>query len=512
MRGCEKIKALIVLLAVCLSGCDGTKQGETDKADSQPPDAALFDNCTQCHRWTPPEVLPRRLWRRKIQKMYQLANETLLASLSRPIEIPLERTVAYFEGAAPEEIDAQPWTDSPEPGAARFLSKPIGEAAGDVPPGIANVRLLMLDDGGPPILVACDMLTGWVSWGRPDDSAATLERLAHLSHPGHVEAVDLDQDGQIDLLVAELGSATPTDDRVGGVVWLRRIGHRKFETVRLLSDAGRVADVQAADFDGDGDLDLIVAEFGWIRRGSLLYLENTAGRAGGPVFAKPTVLDERHGAIHVPIVDLDGDGRPDFVALFAQGHESVVAFLNRSGGRFETQDLFVAPHPHWGSSGIEPVDLDQDGDIDFLITNGDTLDDEIKFKPYQGVGWLENEGMYPFTMHWIGTYYGVHRAEAGDLDGDGDLDIAASSFLPGVDEARRKQMNLPGVVWFEQQPGLTFQPHTIADVGCDHATLDIADVDGDGRLDVITGALQLGARSSRRTPVEVWLNRARAGR
>lgn len=73
-------------------------------------------------------------------------------------------------------------------------------------------------------------------------------------------------------------------------------------------------------------------------------------------------------------------------------------------------------------------------------------------------------------------------------------------------------MHLPGVVWFEQQPGLTFQPHTIADVGCDHATLDIADVDGDGRLDVITGALQLGVRSSRRTPVEVWLNRARAGR
>ena len=388
----------------------------------------------------------------------------------------------------------------------------IGEAAGELPPGIANVRPVKLDDGGPPILVTCDMLTGWVSWSRLGDSGATLERLAHLSHPAHAEAVDLDQDGQTDLLVAELGSATPTDDRAGGVVWLRRIGDRKFETVRLLSGLGRVADVQAADFDGDGDLDLVVGEFGWIRSGSLLYAENTTNGAGRPTFGKPTVLDERHGAIHVPVVDLDRDGRPDIVALFAQGHESVVAFLNRGGGRFEAQDLFVAPHAHWGSSGIEPVDLDQDGDLDFLITNGDTLDDEVKFKSYQGVGWLENEGMYPYTLHWIGTYYGVHRAEAGDLDGDGDLDIAASSFLPGVGEAQRKQMNLPGVVWFEQQSGLTFQPHMIGDVGCDHATLDIADVNGDGRLDVITGALQLAARASRRAPVEVWLNRAQAGR
>ena len=57
------------------------------------------------------------------------------------------------------------------------------------------------------------------------------------------------------------------------------------------------------------------------------------------------VVDERHGAIHVPVCDLNGDGRPDFVALISQEHETVVAFLNEGGGRFRKETLYTAPHP-----------------------------------------------------------------------------------------------------------------------------------------------------------------------
>ena len=327
------------------------------------------------------------------------------------------------------------------------------------------------------------------------------------------EVLDLDQDGRMDLIVAELGSPVPTDDRVGGVVWLKRTGNRHFEVVRLLSHVGRVADVQAPDFDADGDIDLVVAVFGWIVEGSVLYLENTSN--GGAVTAEsfqPHVLDKRHGAIHVPVVDLNRDGRPDIVALLAQEHETVVAYLNQGAGRFEQQDLFTARHPHWGFSGIEPIDLDQDGDLDFLLTNGDTLDDQVQFKPYQGVAWIENNGELPYELHWIDTYYGAHRAEAADMDGDGDLDIVVSSFLPGLDESRRKGMRLPGICWYEQKPGRKFVPHVLADLPCDQATLVIGDVDGDGRPDVITGVLQIRASKRKRPPVDVWLNRPRSER
>src|SRR5579859_2502139 len=104
-----------------------------------------------------------------------------------------------------------------------------------------------------------------------------------------------------------------------------------------------------------------------------------------------TVFDPRHGAIHVPIADLNHDGRPDFVALISQEFETVVAFLNTGPGKFEPHVTHAAPHPAFGSSGIQLVDLDQDGDLDVLYSNGDVLDSNL-LRPYHGIQWLENRG------------------------------------------------------------------------------------------------------------------------
>ncbi len=157
------------------------------------------------------------------------------------------------------------------------------------------------------------------------------------------------------------------------------------------------------------------------------------------------LIDPRNGAIHVPTVDIDKDGKPDFVALLAQQHESVIAFVNRGKGlEFTPKTIYEAPHPNWGSSGIDLVDLDKDGDMDVLLTHGDTFDDFV-LKPYHGVIWLENTGTFPFVEHRLATLPGAQRAQAADLDGDGDLDIVASAFVSG--EAAPK---LASLVWLEQ--------------------------------------------------------------
>lgn len=469
----------------------------------------IRDACTQCHRWSPPGILPRRAWLGKVAKMFGLANDGMLASLGRPIkEVELGEVVAYFETLAPEALETPPWGPAtPQPKVKFERTSLRGVAPGEGLPGTANVRLLELfEDVAGPELVVCDMLSGWVSWVDPDALGMKLEGLARLSHPDHVEAVDLDKDGQMDLLVAELGEVMPSDTKAGAVVWLRRTGKRKFEIIQLAENLGRVADAQAADFDGDGDVDVVVAEFGWITVGSILYLENRSERPGSgtPSFA-PVTLDDRRGAIHVPVVDLNDDGKPDFLALISQEHETVVAFINRGGGRFDEQEVFTAPHPHWGSSGIEPADLDGDGDLDVLFTNGDTMDDMVRFKPYHGVSWLENRGAYPFVHHRIGRYYGALRAEVGDLDGDGDLDLVATSWLPELDEAKRHSMTLPGVIWYEQVSSGSFQAHVLSDDPCDHPTLEIGDIDGDGRLDVITGTAWLGTPPTDRPAVAVGI-------
>jgi len=147
------------------------------------------------------------------------------------------------------------------------------------------------------------------------------------------------------------------------------------------------------------------------------------------------VLDDRHGTIHVPVCDLHGDGRKDFIAVISQEHETIVAFLNDGKGHFEERTIWTAPHPAYGSSGIQVVDMNRDGNPDVLYTNGDVLDKPYLLKPYHSVQWLENPGpgKFPWVHHALTPMYGVHRAVAADLCGDPKLlDVAAVCFLPAA--------------------------------------------------------------------------------
>jgi hypothetical protein len=331
------------------------------------------------------------------------------------------------------------------------------------------------------------MVNGKVLWLKPYEPSAKLRVVSEaIPNPAHVEVADLDGDGIKDLLVANLGRAAPTDERVGSVVWLKGRAEGSFMPFTLADGLGRVADVRAADFDGDGDRDLIVAEFGWLKTGGIHLLENRTTIAEKPRFV-PTTIDSRHGGIHVPVADLNGDGRPDFVALISQEHEKVVAYLNQGNDHFQPRDIYQAPHPAFGSSGIQLVDLDGDGDQDVLMTNGDSLDSQT-LRPYHGVQWLENRGSYPFLCHPLTPMYGVHRAVAVDIEGDGDLDIVAVGFLPGAFyEAPRRVMELDSVILLEQIAPGQFVRHSLETIGCDHLTCDLADYDGDGRADLVMG-------------------------
>jgi hypothetical protein len=314
--------------------------------------------------------------------------------------------------------------------------------------------------------------------------------------------VDLDRDGAKDILVADLGGFLPADHDRGQVVWLRGLRAGGF-TPHAMGGFPRVADAEAADFDGDGKLDVLVAGFGWRKTGGITLLPNRTQDPRQPVFERRS-LDGRAGPIHVAPIDLDRDGRLDFVALVAQEHETVEAFLNRGGGEFRREVLYRAPHPNWGSSGIEVVDFDADGDADVLVTNGDMFDDWI-LKPYHGIRWLENRGAYPFVEHHLVDLAGVHRALARDLDADGDVDVVASAFTP---QGASLQAKLPSLVWLEQTRPGRFTRRTLEVGRLTHATLDAADYDGDGDVDLAVGEFVEGAASE--TWLEIWENRRAA--
>jgi hypothetical protein len=232
-------------------------------------------------------------------------------------------------------------------------------------------------------------------------------------------------------------------------------------------------------------------------------LENKTTNPASPQFVEH-VIDPRPGGIHALPVDLDGDGRLDIIGLLAQQFETVVAYINTgSGFSFTPQTIYTAPHPNWGSSGMTLVDFDGDKDLDILLSHGDTFDDTI-IKPYHGIQWLENKGGFPFVAHTLADLPGVFSAKAGDLDGDGDLDVVACAF---VSEATNSdQADMPSLVWLEQvRPG-AFERHTLERAPlARYATLDLADFDGDGDLDIAVGTF---SKEPRREPwIHLWENR-----
>lgn len=309
-----------------------------------------------------------------------------------------------------------------------------------------------------------------------------------------VQPCDLDADGFQDLVVADLGSFLPEDHHRGKVVWLRGGADGEKSTI-VLDGLGRVADAQPGDFDQDNDLDLVIAEFGWRGTGRLLMLEQVRAPETTPTFRRH-VLDDRHGTIHTPVVDLDADGRLDFVALISQEHEMVVAFMNRGDGSFEKRLVFAAEDPSFGSSGIQVVDLDADGDSDILYTNGDTLD-RYYMKPYHAIHWLENRGTFPFRRHVLANLPGVIRALATDLDGGADLDVVACAYLPDQILRENNLKAYDSLVWLEQHRPGRFVRRCLERSNQGHMALEVGDFDADGRVDLAVGDFASAARPSR---------------
>jgi hypothetical protein len=499
---------VLVALAAAIGGCG--RRADSPPTPQEPTEALPADIeqqvhifCGKCHVYPPADSFPRKHWRAEVERGFHFFDLSGIAL----VPPKLAHVVRYYEDRAPEDYPPAHIVPASRPLGVHFDTLTYPPPSGPRPM-ISHVSAVKLPAPGgatdrePVTLLACDMVGGRILALRPTDVKPVWRELAKVPNPAHAEVLDLDGDGILDILVANLGSYPPTDTRCGSVVWLRGRPDGTYQSVTLLKDVGRVADVRAADFRGTGKLDLIVGVFGLHAVGEIIFLENRTTDWTRPEFV-PTVLDPRHGTIHVPVVDLDGDGRPDFIALIAQEHETVVAYLNQGGGKFRARTLYTAPHPAWGSSGIQLVDMNNDGKLDVLYTNGDILDEPYLWKPYHGVQWLENMGDLKFEHRRIADMYGVHCAVAAPVTGGKLPDVLAVSFLPHDKFTDRGARKADAVALFEQIAPGKFERHSLAVGNCDAVVCCAADLYGTGRPDLVVGNFASPATDH---PVTIWKN------
>jgi len=266
---------------------------------------------------------------------------------------------------------------------------------------------------------------------------------------------DLDGDGDLDLLTAS--------DEDGKIAWYENTdGQGTFGEQRIIVEWGWGCEtVVAVDLDGDGDRDVL---YSMSVQDKIAWIENTDG--AGTFGAERIVAMDEDDTSDLLSSDLDGDGDMDVVAC-SWSQDDIRWYENLDGfGDFGAGQVITTLVDKVTS--ICAGDLDGDGDDDLLATLQD-LD---------AIAWFENvDGLGNYGPPRLVTSATDHPRSGvvADLDGDGDLDVMASSF------------NDFDIAWYENTDGAgTFGPkRVVATFGIYPLGTQAADLDGDGDMDVL---------------------------
>lgn len=282
-----------------------------------------------------------------------------------------------------------------------------------------------------------------IYYGSVRSTSAYARSYGRVTGPGYFLAnADFDNDGDLDLLQAM---------QAGGIMVLSNYGS-DFDIINTVP-ATTPKVIVPADVNGDGNLDLLVA---CADAGASVYLGNGTGAfSAGTVVATGRVLGLATG-------DVDGDGDLDLVVPDAMGNRVSIYWNNGVGGFATSTPYSVANSP----IAVAVGDVNNDGTLDILAVQNTS----------KSVAVLLNGGTGTFTAGttvMVGA--GPTDIKLGDVDGDGDLDIATpSSATKSVSIALN---NSAGI----------FAPFYAVSVGAGPYYVALGDMDLDGTLDLVTG-------------------------
>ncbi|RXK53538.1 VCBS repeat-containing protein [Oleiharenicola lentus] len=376
----------------------------------------------------------------------------------------------------------------------------IGSPAGpEDRPMVTNLQIADLDQDGLPDVIYSEARGNTVRWIRQAPRGVFTEQVIarDLPAPANVWAADVQGSGRLDVLVACMGQIMPNNDRIGSIVVLENLDNRTFQPRTLLEKTARVTDVRAANLTGhtDGKLDLVVGQFGYAQ-GETRWMKNL----GGWRF-ESQIVNRQSGTVHTPVADFDGDSRPDFAALVTQEWEEVHLFRNPGdGGEFKDTLVWGSTNEDYGGSGLAVADVNRDGRPDLISTNGDGFDYAVRgHRPWHGIQWLENTGQGNFRYHRVGDFPGAYAPCAADLNGDGHTDLVAVSGFADWDDPQSVAL----MAWLNDGRQ-NFTPMPLARSPIKLVTAAVGDLDGDGVPEIVTGALHAFPPFERLSNITLW--------
>ncbi|WP_282134842.1 FG-GAP-like repeat-containing protein [Seonamhaeicola maritimus] len=269
--------------------------------------------------------------------------------------------------------------------------------------------------------------------------------------------------------VLTIGSLAPSDEAKGKLY----IGRDTIEGLR------RPVDFLVKDVNSDGFNDIYICNYG-NSIGDFSWYENLKDGT-----YKKREIYPLSGAIKIEIANIDTDSEEEIIVLFAQEHESVFIF-DSTDSSFDVQKV-AQFQPTFGSVDFQLRDMDNDGDLDIIIGNGDNSDFSLVLKQFHGVRILINEGNKVFTESYFQHIHGVSKIQVEDFDIDGDMDIVAISNFGNFTDPKFKSVNV-----LINEGDLEFTPQYIKNLPeFRWQTIDVSDYDQDGDQDVFLGSFNL---------------------
>jgi hypothetical protein len=211
--------------------------------------------------------------------------------------------------------------------------------------------------------------------------------------------------------------------------------------------------------------------------GSISILRNATSPGGPAAFESPVEFQTGPGTHGVGVVDLDGDGKLDVVAAHHRSDSaSTVVLRNRAqAGMIDATSLEVTAHLPGNGTYVAFGDLDGDGKMDVIVPSWYSRNVSI-FRNVSTLGNLGNDAFgSPVILSAPGS---VKRIAVADLDGDGRLDIA---FPTEIESALSFYRNVGGVGEFDSS---WFGPRVDLPAGWNGDGISVGDLDLDGMPDI----------------------------
>ncbi|OJJ14053.1 hypothetical protein BKI52_44515 [marine bacterium AO1-C] len=276
------------------------------------------------------------------------------------------------------------------------------------------------------------------------------------------KAIDLDKDGDLDLVIAN-------EHRPNIILINDGKGNMTNDSKNRLPSAPHDSeDIALGDFDKDGDIDIVfVSEDDKVNE---YYWNNGKGFFVQAKFSLP-VTGKSNAVI---TTDLDNDGDLDLI-IGNDGQN--FALLNDGKGKFIDATAKILPKGNQTTQDLELGDVDGDGDLDLIVGNED--DNQLLINNGKGVFKDETAKRLPLQAGKEET----READFGDVDGDGDLDLIFSNvnFRQVKDHQNRLLIN-DGKGFFKDETMARLPKEKLHSIDA-----DLVDIDGDRDLDLLIG-------------------------